>query len=163
CALPILTQGGLQDLLEVTASRNLTAPELGKRAKAWAAGIDAEAAQREYEQVRRRRSLTMRKHAGGVAGEFFLDPIAADQVRIALEALTGRPAADEDRTREQRMADALTTMASRVVEVGADRAGAQVRPQLVVLVAEQTWVGIATRRRRYLSCPEGASLPWPDV
>ena len=158
-----LADGGLDTLLERATRRGLTAPELGKEARAWAATVDANAAQAEFDAVRRRRSLTMRKHAGGVAGEFFLDPVAGDELRIALEAITGRPAADDDRTREQRMADALSAMAGRTLQVGSDLGGAQVRPHLAVIVSEETWVGILARRRRFASCPDGARPPWPDV
>ncbi|TNC18095.1 DUF222 domain-containing protein [Georgenia sp. 311] len=156
-----LTEGGLDGLLERAARERLSAPDLGRAAKAWAATVDAAAAQAEFESVRRRRTLTLRRQAGGVAGEFFLDPVAGEELRIALEAVAGRPAAAEERTREQRMADALTTMAGRVLQVGADRAGAQVQPHLALLVSEQTWVGI--RRRRRAAHPTGPTTPWPDV
>src|SRR5699024_8595635 len=129
----------------------------------WAAKVDAAAAQEEFEAVYRRRSLTMRKQAGGVAGEFFLDPVAGEQLRIALEAIAGRPGRDEQRTREQRLADALTTLSGRVLAAGADRAGAQVRPHLALLVSEETWVGILARRRRFTSCPTGVAPAWPNV
>ncbi|WP_454084020.1 DUF222 domain-containing protein [Georgenia sp. Marseille-Q6866] len=158
-----LAGGGLDTLLERATRRGLTAPELGKEARAGAARVAAAAARAEFEAVRRRRSLTMRKHAGGVAGEFFLDPVAGDELRIALEAITGRPAADDDRTREQRMADALSTMASRTLQVGSDLNGAQVRPHLAVLVPGATWVGILARRRTFATCPDGPRPPWPDV
>src|SRR5690625_2763533 len=129
-----LAEGGLDRLVTQAKRDGLTAPELGKAAKAWAAGINTAAAQKDFEAVRRRRSLTMRNHAGGVSGEFFLDPVAGEEVRAALEAVAGRPGAGEERTREQRMADALCTMAGRTLQVGSDLTGAQVRPHLALLV-----------------------------
>src|SRR5690625_7689298 len=120
---------------------------MGKAAKAWAAKIDAAAAQRDFEAVRARRSCTMRRQAGGVAGEFFLDPVAGEELRTALEAIAGRPGADDERSRPQRMADALSTMAGRTLQVGSDLVGAQVRPHLALLVSQQTWEAICARRR----------------
>ena len=156
-------EGGLDRLLQQVTRDKLNAPELGKAAKAWAAKVDAEAAQRDFDKVRRRRSFTMRKQAGGVAGEFFLDPVAGEELRTALEAIAGRPAADDDRSREQRMADALSTMASRTLQVGSDQVGAQVRPHLSLLVSEQTWLALMARRRVFESCPTGPRPAWPDV
>src|SRR5690625_3932224 len=158
-----LTGGGLDALVEEAAEGKLSAPELGRKARAWAALVDAEAAQRDFQAVRRRRSFTMRTQGGGVAGEFFLDPVAGEQVRAALEAIAGRPAVEDDRTREQRMADAFTTMAGRTLQVGSDLVGAQVRPHVALLVAEETWVGIQARRRRFASCPDGPPPPWPNA
>src|SRR5690625_2600940 len=157
-----LTGGALDALVQEATEKNLSAPELGKKARAWAAQVDAAAAQRDFEAVRRRRSFTLRNQGGGVAGEFFLDPVAGEEVRAALEAIAGRPAVDDDRSREQRMADAFTTMAGRVLQVGSDLVGAQVRPHVALLVSEETWVGIQARRRRFASCPDQPP-PWPNA
>ncbi len=154
--------GALDELVKHAARDKLTAPELGKQARAWAAQFDAQAAQEGFDAVRRRRSLSMRNHAGGVKGEFFLDPVAGQELRTALDAITGRPAAADDRTREQRMADALSTMAGRTLQVGSDLNGAQVRPHLALLVTEETWTGVLAWRRRYESCPTDRP-PLPDV
>lgn len=159
-----LDNGGLTELLD--AGEGLTAPELGKRARTWAAEVDAAAAQKEFDAVRRRRTLTLRTHAGGVKGEFFLDPVAGAELRTALDAIAGRPAADDQRSREMRMADALSVMASRVLQVGADLNGAQVRPHISVLVNEDTWAEILRRRQRVEDTPSGttpAGDALPDV
>ncbi|PYG01819.1 protein of unknown function [Georgenia satyanarayanai] len=154
--------GELDELVTQATQDGLTAPELGKTARAWAATVDAAAAQAGFDAVRRRRSLTMRNSAGGVAGEFFLDPVAGEELRTALDAIAGRPAADDGRTREQRMADALTTLAGRTLQVGSDLNGAQVRPHLSLLVNEDTWTGLMSRRRRCESA-SGDRPPLPDV
>ncbi|HLT84511.1 MAG TPA: DUF222 domain-containing protein [Phototrophicaceae bacterium] len=151
--------GALDQLVEHAAREKLTAPELGKQARAWAAKIDAEAAQADFDAVRRRRSLTMRRHAGGVKGEFFLDPVAGEELRIALDAISGRPAADDDRTREQRHADALGTLAGRALMVGSDLTGAQVRPHVSLHVSEETWVHLMAWRRISEGCPDRPPLP----
>lgn len=139
-----LEGGAGADLLE--KARSLSAPELAREAKKVAASIDARAAQERYDAVWRRRSVTTRRSAGGRTGAWFLDEIGGTIVETALDAIVGKPAKDDVRTREQRRADALVTMASRVLQVGADRNGAQVRPHLALIVSEETWD--ATLRRR---------------
>ncbi|WP_448071576.1 hypothetical protein [Georgenia yuyongxinii] len=90
--------------------------------------------------------MTTRRGAGGRAGEWFLDDVGGTIVETALDAIVGEPATDDDRSREQRRADALVTMASRVLQVGADRNGAQIRPHLALIVEEQTWAALLARR-----------------
>lgn len=161
-----LDKGGVGELVDL--GKRLSAPELNKHARKWAAEVDAAAAQKEFDSVRRRRTLTLRNHAGGVKGEFFLDAVAGAELRTALDAVAGRPAKDDQRSREMRMADALSTMASRVLQVGADLNGAQVRPHISLLVNEDTWAAI--QRRRQAAEAEASSsdgpppeLPLPDA
>ncbi|MEE6288212.1 DUF222 domain-containing protein [Georgenia sp. MJ173] len=142
-----LADGGLAQLVDRAARDGLTAPELGKQARQWAAQIDATAAQADFNAVRRRRSLTLHQHSGGVRGEIFLDAVAGAELRTALDAISGRPAKDDVRTPAQRMVDALSTMAERTLQVGSDLNGAQVRPHLSLLVGEETWAGILARRQ----------------
>ncbi|MFC4555237.1 HNH endonuclease signature motif containing protein [Georgenia faecalis] len=130
-------------------ARQLSAPELRKAASAAAARIDAEAAQRDFEAVHRRRSFTSRRHAGGRKGEFFLNDVDGTLLETALDAIVGTPAADDDRTREQRRADALVTLAGRVTQAGHDRNGAQIRPHLALVVTEETWTAVTTHRAAF--------------
>ena len=156
-----LTNGALDEFI-ATAADGLSAPQLDRHAKAWAARIDARAAQEDFDTVRERRSLTMRNYAGGVKGEFFLDHIAATELRTALDAINGAPAKDEKRTGEQRLADALSMMAARTLQVGADLNGAQVRPHIALLVREETWAAVIARRHR-MEQDASHVPPLPDV
>ena len=140
-----LEAGAGADLLE--KAKSLSAPELAREAKKVAATIDAHAAQDRYDAVWRRRSVTTHRSAGGRAGAWFLDDIGGTIVETALDAIVGKPAKDDVRTREQRRADALVTMASRVLQVGADRNGAQIRPHLALIVSEETWDANLRRRQ----------------
>ncbi|WP_164737397.1 HNH endonuclease signature motif containing protein [Georgenia sp. SYP-B2076] len=140
-----LDHGVAADLVE--RAKELSAPELARAAKAVAAGIDAQAAQASFAAVWRRRSVTSRRGAGGRAGTWFLDDVGGTIVDTALDAVVGTLAAGDDRTREQRRADALVTMAARVLQVGADLNGAQVRPHLAVLATEETWTALRRRRQ----------------
>ncbi|MEE6272859.1 DUF222 domain-containing protein, partial [Georgenia sp. MJ206] len=132
------------ELLDLAAT--VAAPELARTAKTRAAAIDAAAAQASFDAVHARRTLTMRRSAGGRKGEFFLDDVDGTTVDTAIDAIVGKPAKDDTRTREQRRADALVTMAARVLQVGADRNGAQIRPHLSLLVTEETWTDVVRHR-----------------
>ncbi|WP_185972397.1 HNH endonuclease [Georgenia yuyongxinii] len=139
-----LEAGAAADL--VARGKSLSAPELAREAKKVAAAIDAQAAQDSFAAVWRRRAVSTRRGAGGRVGEWFLDDVGGTIVETALDAIVGKPAVDDDRTREQRRADALVTMAARVLRVGADRVGAQIRPHLALIVEEQTWAALLARR-----------------
>ncbi|WP_193314440.1 DUF222 domain-containing protein [Georgenia ruanii] len=159
-----LEGGAAADLLE--KAKHLSAPELAREAKKVAASIDARAAQEQYDAVWRRRSVSTRRSAGGRAGAWFLDDIGGTIVETALDAILGKPAKDDVRTREQRRADALVTMASRVLQVGADRNGAQIRPHLALIVSEETWDATLRRRRAIEEADRhemDAAAGWPGA
>ncbi|GAA4285775.1 DUF222 domain-containing protein [Georgenia daeguensis] len=137
-----LANGMAAELVE--KGKKLTAPELAKAAKKVAATIDARAAQESFEVTWRRRSVTTGRTGGARTGAWVLDDVSGTLIETALDAIAGAPAQDDDRTREQRRADALVTMASRTLQVGSDLNGAQIRPHVALIVDEETWA--AARR-----------------
>lgn len=151
-----LTGAVVADLVE--RGKSLSAPELGREARKVAARIDAQAAQESYTAVWRRRKVTTGRVAGGGRrGEWFLDDVGAAIVETALDAVVGTPAKDDTRSREQRWADALVMMAGRVLQVGNDLTGAQVRPHLALLVQDRTWAALRRWRQQHASTgPTGA-------
>lgn len=132
-----LSQGGMDQLRRLAPT--MSAERFRGRVRRWAAGIDAVQAQQKHDEARARRSLTFRPQAGGLRLEGFFDAVAGATIRTAIEAVTGRPSADDRRTSEQRRADALTIIGERVLGDGAHKAGAQVRPHLALLVPADTW------------------------
>jgi hypothetical protein len=64
----------------------------------------------------------------------YLDPLAGEIVRTALEAATPPPAPDDERTPAQRRADALTDLARRALDAGALSEQSGEKPHLIVLV-----------------------------
>ncbi|MCK6209197.1 HNH endonuclease [Georgenia sp. EYE_87] len=135
-----LDDGVTAELVEHAKRKKLSAPELAKEARRQAASIDAQAAQESYDATWRRRSVTFGKAAGGGrSGQWVLDDVGGTLVETALDAVVGPIAADDDRSRAQRHADALVTLASRTLQVGSDLNGAQVRPHLALVVSEDTW------------------------
>jgi hypothetical protein len=146
-----LDDGVTAELVERAKRKKLTAPELAKEARRHAARIDAQAAQDSYDATWRRRSVTFGKAAGGGrSGQWVLDDVGGTLVETALDAVVGPISADDDRSRAQRHADALVTLASRTLQVASDLNGAQVRPHLALVVSEETWAaaGAPGRRRR---------------
>ncbi|GAA4285692.1 HNH endonuclease [Georgenia daeguensis] len=133
--------------------KGLSAPELAKAAKKAAATVDARAAQASFEATWRRRAVTTARSGGGRTGTWVLDEISGTIVETALDAVAGAPAADDDRTRGQRLADALVTMASRTLQTGSDLNGAQVRPHIALITDEETWAAA----RRHCQAVEDAT------
>ncbi|TGO04317.1 putative HNH endonuclease domain protein [Serinibacter arcticus] len=144
----------------VEAARDLDVPELRRVLRRRAAELEADAADRSFAGARHRRHLRLVTRADGVEISGFLDPIAGETVRTALEAVTPVPAADDDRSGQQRSADALVALCGRALGVGVDRAGAQLRPHLNVLLREDTWALLA--RRRALGHGAGAAAGSED-
>lgn len=140
-----LARGGADHLLAV--AQGMDAAAFAKQAEAWAATQDAAAVEASHEEVRRRRYVRVMDRDGGTRKEAFVDSIAGAALRTALEALTPVPAADDSRTPEQRRADALTAMASRVLDRGADKIGAQIGPHVSLLVPAETWAAVQARRQ----------------
>ncbi|UNX53217.1 HNH endonuclease [Georgenia sp. TF02-10] len=142
----------------VEKGKGLSAPDLAREARRVAAQIDAAAAQADFEAVWQRRSVTTRRSGGAATGQWVLDPVSGAVVATALDAIVGVPGKEDTRTREQRLADALVTMASRVLQVGADLNGAQVRPHLAVVVQEETWAATTAHRRAQEAADQGAAF-----
>ncbi|WP_170175313.1 HNH endonuclease signature motif containing protein [Georgenia muralis] len=152
-----LTGAVVADLVE--RGKSLSAPELGREARKVAARIDAQAAQESYTAVWRRRKVTTSGVAGGGRrGEWFLDDVGAAIVETALDAVVGTPAKDDTRSREQRWADALVMMAGRVLQVGNDLTGAQVRPHLALLVQDRTWAALRLWRQQQAGTGQDGSV-----
>ena len=83
-----------------------------------------------------RRSLTLIKHAdGSLTGRFELDAVGGEKVQAALESVcqANRPAGDE-RSRAQRLADALVQLMDNQLAFGHLPQTRTVKPQLLVTV-----------------------------
>lgn len=73
--------------------------------------------------------------------------MAGHRLRLALEALSPRPAADDDRSAGQRRADALDALAETVLSLPDTGSGAAVRPHVSFLMTEETWAALRAARR----------------
>lgn len=139
-----LDAGGTEELLAL--AEDLDVATFTRRAKAWAAGQDTDAAEASFQQVCARRYARLTDRDGGTQIDAFVDPVIGASLRTALEALTPVPSADDTRTPGQRAADALATMAARILDSGADKIGAQIRPHISLVVSADTWTAVRSRR-----------------
>lgn len=106
----------------------------------WLAARDASAHDLEHEQIRARRFLTVAHTPRGTHIKGLLDPVAGHTLKLALEAATAKPSADDDRGFPQRSADALTSLAEHALASGNMKNGALVRPHVSLIMTEQSFV-----------------------
>jgi hypothetical protein len=112
-----------------------------------AATVDPAGLERDHQALRRARFLHLSHTPDGTLIKGRLDPITGHRVSLALESLTPRPGADDDRDHGQRCADALDAMATRTLAAD-PRPGTHVPVQISFLVTEQTWTAARADRDR---------------
>jgi hypothetical protein len=85
--------------------------------------------------------------------------MAGHRLRLALEAVTPRPAADDDRDSSQRAADALDTIATRILSSADTKPGAHVPPHVSLILTEESLVGARAHleRRRAAAATGGVT------
>ncbi|MGH9167000.1 MAG: DUF222 domain-containing protein [Acidimicrobiia bacterium] len=133
------------ELLE--AARDLPVGDLGRTLDTWRQGLDAGAALAEAEaRYQRRRLRTSRTVLGMVRVEGELDPEGGEALLTALRAVTEVPALREERTAEQRRADALVDLARHYLDHGQAHGNGGERPHVVVTVDLASLEGRAGRR-----------------
>ena len=112
----------------------------------WLAQQDPATVQRAHDNQRARRFLHLSDSPGGTHVKGLLDSFSGRVVRLALEAASPRPGADDERSPEQRRADALVMLAEGLLTGPTTTPGAMVRPHVSVILREETWA--ALRRAR---------------
>ncbi|WP_199425021.1 HNH endonuclease signature motif containing protein [Actinotalea solisilvae] len=127
----------------VSQARRLGVDEFRRLARRTAAALDERAAEREHADARARRRLVLTLRADGVALAGFLPHEDAAVLTTAVRSVAGVPAAGDDRSAEQRQADALTGVARLALDHGLTGTGAQVRPHLSVLVSWELFERLA--------------------
>ena len=128
-------------------ARRLDAGRFTRSMALWAATLDSVALERSHQAQRAARFLHLADTQTGTRISGQLDRMAGHRLRLALEAVSGQPAADDDRSPEQRRADALLTIAEKVLALPETGSGAAVRPHVSFLMSAETWVGLRTSRR----------------
>jgi len=174
-AVDVLTRPGTQGRL-VELARQTDSREFARHVAALVAAHDPDAVADEREAARRARHLTLSHGPRGTSVKGFLDPLSGQSLARALDATGHRE--DEERTREQARADALTALAQHAltggmrggggpgrlvgagsgaeVGVGAHGAGDAVpdgattapMAQVSLLVPAETWHEVRRRQRR---------------
>lgn len=124
----------------------------------YAAAVDAGQLERGHRAERAGRFLHLADAADGTRISGRLDRMAGHRLRLALEALSPRPAADDDREPAQRRADALEAMADRLLGLPDVVPGAAQRPHVSFLMTEETWAALRAMRLTV----DGAHADGPD-
>ena len=103
-------------------------------AKRWAAAADLEADERGYKAATDREFFDVSAPTGECHLSGFLTTAHSQGLLVALQAVQGVPAADDDRTASQRRAGALSDLARLTLHHGLAGKGASVRPHISVLI-----------------------------
>ena len=130
------------DLVLAELAGRLDPPDLRRAAEHLRQVADPEGADRQAQRHHERRGLWLAPTwEGMVAVKGLLEPEAGHIVRAALEALARPAAAGDDRSGDQRTADALAELARRSLEGGWLPTAGGVRPQLLVTMDLETLLG----------------------
>lgn len=149
---------GQAELLALATGRDTR--DYARAVERWVARHDPAATQRAHDNQRERRFLHLSHTPGGTHIKGLLDSVAGHTLQLALEAASPRPAPDDDRAPEQRRADALATLAERLLGDPRTTPGALVRPHVSLVLREETFA--ALRATRTHAGDGAAPHPEPD-
>ncbi|MCG2798045.1 MAG: HNH endonuclease [Cellulomonas sp.] len=135
------TPDGQDEVLQLAARTD--ARTFGRSLARWAAQREPATVQSRHDAQRAARFLTLADTPDGTAVRGLLDTSTGRRLRLALESVTPAPAVDDERSAEQRRADALGTLAERVLSAtDEDLPGGLGRTQVSVVLSERTWVSV---------------------
>jgi hypothetical protein len=113
----------------------------------WSATIDRAGLERTHQGQRTARFLTLADTPTGTRVTGLLDTTAGHRLRLALEAVAGKPAPDDVRSPEQRRADALDAMAGTTLASPPSPDGPTGRrPHVSFVMTPQTWSALRATR-----------------
>ena len=135
-----------RDLL--AAARRMDAPRFAREVARTAARLEPASLDRSLERQRAERFLHLSESPEGTRLSGLVDRQSGRRLRLALEAASPRPAADDDRTGPQRLADALVAVADTVLSAPETGRGAAVRPHVSFLMTAQTWAALRGAQAR---------------
>ncbi|WP_188037323.1 HNH endonuclease signature motif containing protein [Actinotalea sp. JY-7885] len=127
-------------------ARRVDAGTFARAAAQLAAELDPLAHERGHQAQRAARFLTLADTPEGTRIKGLVDRMAGHRLRLALEAVSPRPGKDDDRSHEQRRADALDTIAEKILALPETGSGAAVRPHVSFLMDAGTWAGLRALR-----------------
>src|SRR5690606_40974926 len=149
-------------------AERLDANRFARKVEDLAASLSARELEEAHQDARRRRRLDLTSTADGmtrVTG--LLDAVAGHTLQLALDAASPRPAADDQRTRGQRQADALHELASAML--AEPQGPGNARPQVLVTMSAETFraarehLAAATHTQAHASSGGATDLPDPPV
>lgn len=126
------------------AAADATANEFTRTLRLWAVRMDPDAADRQWRESLASEHCTLSATLGGYHLEAFLSSEHGQLLRIAMDAQIGQVGAEDERTRAQRDAHALTSLAKQSLDSGLVQRDARIRPHLIAIVPVETWTRTAT-------------------
>ncbi|UFU06717.1 HNH endonuclease [Ruania halotolerans] len=147
-----LTDPELGESFLLGHARALDADSFTRLIRTWAIRADPESADRNWRDDAGKEHLFVSATTGGHRVDGWLDDTNGQIVARAFDAVTGVPAADDDRTPSQRNAHALVTIARHVLDSGDFQPSGRIRPHLLVHVPAQTLHRLTTTPEQ----PEGS-------
>lgn len=142
----LASEQGQAELLAMAT--RVDAGRFARAAALWAATLDREALDRGHQNQRAARFLHLAETPDGTRISGQLDAVAGHRLRLALEAMAGKPAPDDERSPEQRRADALESLADAAL--GATAAGGVPvgpRASVTFVMREETWAALRAEKR----------------
>ena len=139
-AVELATHEGQKQIVEL-ASR-LDGAQFGKALAQMSASLDPATRQRSHDEQRANRSLVWTHTPSGTLVKARLDSVSGHKFAKVIDALCPRPALDDDRSREQRQADALVVMAENAATDKGMTPGALAPVQAVVTFTQETWTAL---------------------
>jgi len=143
-AAEVATAEGQERLVQLAG--RLDGTQFGKALQQLSASLDPSRRQRTHDEQRAERFLVWSHTPSGTLIKGRLDSVAGHQFAKVIDALCPRPAADDDRSRQQRAADALMAIVERV---GTDKAavpGSLAPVQAVLTFTPETWTALRAAR-----------------
>ena len=144
--------------------RRLDGRDFATAVDRWAAALDPVSVEREHAAQRERRHLHVTDTPGGTQVRGLLDLRAGHRLRLALEAASPRPTRDDERTIDQRRADALVAVAEHALSAPDGAPAASIAPHVSVILTEETWAALQVARLSGGAAavkPRAGTLPWP--
>ena len=143
-AAELATPAGQAQVVELAG--RLDGAAFGKALAQLSASLDPSARQRSHDEQRAQRFLLLTHTPSGTVVKGRLDSIAGRELGKALDALSPRPGAEDDRSRQQRHADALTAMARRVLTDPHTTPDAVAPVQGLITFTQDTWTALRAAR-----------------
>jgi hypothetical protein len=143
-AAQLASAQGQERVLEL--ARRFDGSDFGRQLQAISASLDPVTRQREHDEQRAARFFEVTQTRAGALIKGQLDSVAGYKVQKMLDAFNPRPAADDERSRGQRQADALLVAVDRALADSATTAGAHAPVEAIITITEQTWAKLRAAR-----------------
>jgi len=139
-ATELATPEGQRQLVKMAG--RLDGSEFGKQLKVMSASLDPATRQREHDVQRANRFLTISHTSGGSLIKGALDSVAGYKFQKMIDAYNPRPALDDERSREQRQADALMVAVDRSLADRQTTPGAHAPVEALITMTQETWTAL---------------------